>query len=76
MAGTDTRDRDLLTKAELRAKRLGFALRDLAADLVEERRKVAQLRREVAELRSREHPGGYRRARSGGVDASATSEGH
>jgi len=38
---------------ELRAQRLGFALRRLSVELVDERRKVAQLRREVAELRSR-----------------------
>jgi len=39
--------------SELRAQRLGFALRNLAAELVDERRKVAELRREVAELRAR-----------------------
>jgi hypothetical protein len=39
--------------SELRARRLGFALRSLAAELVDERRKVAQLRREVADLRAR-----------------------
>jgi hypothetical protein len=39
--------------SELRAQRLGFALRSLAVDLVDERRKVAQLRREIAELRAR-----------------------
>ena len=38
------------TRPEIRAERLGFALRDLAADLVDERRKVAQLRHQVAEL--------------------------
>ena len=38
---------------ESRAQRLGFALRGLAADLVSERRKVAELRRHVAELTSR-----------------------
>ena len=38
---------------EFRAQRLGFALRSLAADLVDERHKVAALRREVAELRAR-----------------------
>ena len=38
---------------EIRAQRLGFALRSLAAELVDERRKVAQLRREVADLRAR-----------------------
>jgi hypothetical protein len=38
--------------SELRARRLGFALRSLAAELVEERGKVAQLRREIADLRA------------------------
>ena len=38
---------------ERRAQRLGFALRSLAAELVEERRKVAELRREVQALRMR-----------------------
>ena len=38
---------------EHRAWRLGSALQRLAADLVDERRTVAQLRREVAELRAR-----------------------
>jgi uncharacterized coiled-coil protein SlyX len=38
---------------EVRAQRLGFALRGLAAELVDERRKVAQLHRELAELRAR-----------------------
>ena len=41
------------TGPELRAERLGFALRGLAAELVEERRKVAQLRQQVAELQAR-----------------------
>ena len=41
------------TDRDSRARRLGFALRDLAADLVDERRTVAELRRSVAELRSR-----------------------
>lgn len=41
------------TEPESRAERLGFALRSLAAELVQERRKVADLRREVAALRSR-----------------------
>ena len=41
------------TDRESRAGRLGFALRALAADLVDERRTVAELRRSVAELRSR-----------------------
>lgn len=40
------------TKTELRAERLGIALRGLAAELVAERRKVVELRREVAVLRS------------------------
>ena len=38
------------TAPELRAERLAFALRSLAAELVDERRKVAELRREVARL--------------------------
>jgi hypothetical protein len=38
--------------SELRAQRLGFALRGLAVELVDERRKVAQLRREIADLRA------------------------
>ena len=38
------------TGPELRAERLGFALRALAAELVEERRNVAQLRQQVAKL--------------------------
>ena len=41
------------TEPEFRAQRLGYALRGLAADLVDERHKVAALRREVAELRAR-----------------------
>ena len=45
------------SEPERRVERLGFALRGLAADLAEERRKAAKLRREVAELRTRlEHP--------------------
>ena len=40
------------TGPELRAERLGFALRGLAAELVDERRKVAQLRQQVAELQA------------------------
>ena len=39
--------------SELRAERLGFALRSIAVELVDERRKVAQLRREVADLKAR-----------------------
>ena len=41
------------TGSEVQAQRLGFALRSLAAELVDERRKVAQLRREIADLRAR-----------------------
>ena len=41
------------TEPEFRAERLGYALRSLAAELVDERHKVAELRREVAELRAR-----------------------
>jgi hypothetical protein len=41
------------TQSELRAQRLGSALRGLAAELVDERRKVAQLRREIADLKAR-----------------------
>ena len=41
------------TEPEFRAQRLGHALRSLAADLVDERQKVAALRREVAELKAR-----------------------
>jgi hypothetical protein len=40
------------TEPERRNERLGFALRSLAAELVDERRKVAELRRNVAELKS------------------------
>ena len=39
--------------SELRAQRLGFALRSLAVELVDERRKVAQLHRAIADLRAR-----------------------
>ena len=41
------------TELDLRAQQLGSALRGLAADLVDERSKVAHLHREVAELRER-----------------------
>jgi len=40
------------TDTEFRAERLGMALRGLAADLVAERRKVTDLRREIAGLRA------------------------
>jgi len=40
------------TRPEIRAERLGFALRELAADLVDERRNVAQLRHQVADLQT------------------------
>jgi hypothetical protein len=46
-------DAVLTTRTEFRAERLGSALRGLAAELVDERRKVAELRREVAVLKSR-----------------------
>jgi hypothetical protein len=39
--------------SELRVQRLGFARRGLAAELVDERRKVARLCREIADLRAR-----------------------
>ena len=38
---------------EFRALRLGFALNSLAAELVAERRKVAQLRKELRQLKAR-----------------------
>ena len=38
---------------ELRRQRLGTVVRELAADLVEERRRRAVLEREVRELRTR-----------------------
>ena len=41
------------TEPEFRAERLGYALRSLAADLVDERNKVAALRREITELKAR-----------------------
>ena len=41
------------TEPEFRAQRLGFALRSLAAELVDERRTVARLQREIAELKAR-----------------------
>jgi uncharacterized coiled-coil protein SlyX len=41
------------TTPDLRAQRLGSALRGLAAELVDERRKVAELRHQVAELEAR-----------------------
>jgi hypothetical protein len=40
------------TDTEFRAERLGMALRGLAAELVAERQKVAELRREIAGLRA------------------------
>ena len=40
------------THAELRARQLGSALRGLAAELVDERRKNAELRREIADLKA------------------------
>ena len=44
---------DLLrTESEFQAERLGIALRGLAGELIDERRKVAELRREITRLRS------------------------
>ena len=44
----------LLTgERELRTERLGTALRGLAAELVDERRKVAELRHEITQLKAR-----------------------
>jgi hypothetical protein len=40
------------TDTEFRAERLGMALSGLAAELVAERQKVAELRREIAGLRA------------------------
>ena len=40
------------TDLDVRALRLGTALRGLAADLITERRKVAELRREIAQLKA------------------------
>jgi hypothetical protein len=40
------------TDSEFRAQRLGVALRGLAAELVDERRKAVEMRREIAALRS------------------------
>lgn len=41
------------TTPELRARRLGSALQGLAAELVDERRKVAELRHQLADLEAR-----------------------
>lgn len=46
------RDARLLGVRELRSDRVGFALRQLAEDLVTERRRVLQLERENRELRA------------------------
>lgn len=48
-----TRDDLPRTESELRSERLGYALRSLARELVDERQKNAELRREITELRSR-----------------------
>ena len=50
------------TEREFRAQRLGFALKGLAAELVAERQKVVQLRRELRQLKARPE---YRRATEG-----------
>ena len=41
------------TEPEFRAQRLGFALQGLAAELVAERQKVIELRRELTQLKAR-----------------------
>ena len=41
------------TEPEFRAQRLGFALSSLAAELVTERRKVMQLKKELEQLKAR-----------------------
>ena len=47
-------DHDLpRSEPEFRAQRLGFALKGLAAELVAERQKVVQLRRELRQLKAR-----------------------
>lgn len=66
------------TRPEVHAERLGFALRSLAAELVEERQKVSELRREVAELRARleaRHQAAQRsdQPEAGGADRTAGS---
>jgi len=43
----------LPNEPDLRSQRLGSALRGLAAELVDERREVARLRQQVAELQAR-----------------------
>ena len=68
---TPTHEPDLpRTRPEIRAERLGFALRDLAAELVDERRKVAQLRLQVADLQAElESLQRTRRAASANLDS-------
>ena len=50
------------SESEFRAQRLGFALKGLAAELVAERQKVVQLRRELTQLKARPE---YRRTTEG-----------
>ena len=61
------------TEPEFRAQRLGFALNGLAAELVAERRKVAELRKELgqleAQLESRRPTEGRDRPESAGSQA-------
>jgi hypothetical protein len=52
VAASDSQGRHRRSRTEpgFRAQQLGSALRGLAAELVDERRELAQLRRKVAEL--------------------------
>ena len=60
------------TEPEFRAQRLGFALNSLAAELVAERQKVAQLRRELHQLKSQRPTAGPDRPDATGSQARAT----
>lgn len=66
-----------ITEPEFRAQRLGFALNSLAAELVAERRKVAQLRKELGQLKarleSRRPTEGQGRSNAAGSRARATT---
>ena len=53
MATNDHHPDQPRTEPELRAQRLGFALNSLAAELVTERRKVAQLQKQLEQLKAR-----------------------
>ena len=61
------------TEPEFRAQRLGFALNSLAAELVAERQKVAQLRRELRQLKSQLPTEGHDRHDAAGSRARATT---